>query len=104
MAQFSDNHRTGSEAKPLRCAVLISGSGTGMQALLNYQKSKSACTHQTNLVVCNNLEAGGIKIAESFEIPVKILPLPKIEDKIQRRLNHEYQLSKYLEEYDICAF
>tara|TARA_B100001559_G_scaffold275483_1_gene246028 strand:+ start:940 stop:1563 length:624 start_codon:yes stop_codon:yes gene_type:complete len=101
MAQFSDNHRTGSEEKPLRCAVLISGSGTGMQALLNYQKSKSACTHQTNLVVCNNPEAGGIKIAESFEIPVKILPLPKIEDKIQRRLNHEYQLSKYLEEYDI---
>lgn len=101
MAQFSDNHRAGSEAKPLRCAVLISGSGTGMQALLNYQKSKSACTHQTNLVVCNNPEAGGIKIAESFEIPVKILPLPKIEDKIQRRLNHERQLSKYLEEYDI---
>ena len=101
MAHFPDNHRTGSEKQPLRCAILISGSGTGMQALLSYQKSKKHCNHQTSLVISNNPDAGGIKIAEDFEIPVKVLPLPDIEDKIERRLNHELQVSNYLIEFDI---
>ena len=101
MAHFSDNHRTGSEKQPLRCAILISGSGTGMQALLRHQKSKRHCNHQTSLVISNNPDAGGIKIAEDIGIPVKVLPLPDIEDKTQRRLNHEIEISNCLKEYDI---
>ena len=101
MAHFPDNHRTGSEKQPLRCAILISGSGTGMQALLRHQKSKQHCNHQTLLVISNNPDAGGIKIAEALEIPVKVLPLPDIEDKTERRLNHELQISNCLKEYDI---
>ena len=101
MAHFPDNHRTGSEKQPLRCAILISGSGTGMQALLRHQKSKQHCNHQTLLVISNNPDAGGIKIAEALEIPVKVLLLPDIEDKTERRLNHELQISNCLKEYDI---
>ena len=101
MAHFPDNHRTGSEKQPLRCAILISGSGTGMQALLRHQKSKQHCNHQTLLVISNNPDVGGIKIAEALEIPVKVLPLPDIEDKTERRLNHELQISNCLKEYDI---
>ncbi|MFL2985302.1 MAG: phosphoribosylglycinamide formyltransferase [Candidatus Poseidoniaceae archaeon] len=101
MAHFPDNHRTGSEKQPLRCAILISGSGTGMQALLRHQKSKQHCNHQTLLVISNNPDAGGIKIAEALEIPVKVLPLADIEDKTERRLNHELQISNCLKEYDI---
>tara|TARA_X000000368_G_scaffold75815_1_gene56220 strand:+ start:100 stop:723 length:624 start_codon:yes stop_codon:yes gene_type:complete len=101
MAHFPDNHRTGSEKQPLRCAILISGSGTGMQALLRHQKSKQHCNHQTSLVISNNPDAGGIKIAEDLGIPVKVLPLPDIEDKTQRRLNHEIEITNCLKEYDI---
>ena len=101
MAHFPDNHRTGSEKHPLRCAILISGSGTGMHALLRHQKSNQHCNHQTSLVISNNPEAGGIKIAEDLGIPVKVLPLPDIEDKTQRRLNHEIEISNCLKEYDI---
>ena len=101
MAHFPDNHRTGSEKQPLRCAILISGSGTGMQALLRHQKSKRHCNHQTSLVISNNPDAGGIKIAEDLGIPVKVLPLPDIEDKTQRRLNHEIEITNCLKEYDI---
>tara|TARA_B100001996_G_scaffold378860_1_gene363679 strand:+ start:5489 stop:6112 length:624 start_codon:yes stop_codon:yes gene_type:complete len=101
MAHFPDNHRTGSEKQPLRCAILISGSGTGMQALLRHQKSKRHCNHQTSLVISNNPQAGGIKIAEDLGIPVKVLTLPDIEDKTQRRLNHETEISNCLKEYDI---
>ena len=101
MAHFPDNHRTGSSNDPLRCAVFISGSGTGMQALLQHQSSKEGCNHQTTLVICNNPDAGGISIAKSFEIPVHIFPLPVMEDKVERRLVHEREISKCLEEYDI---
>ena len=101
MAHFPDNHRTGSEKQPLRCAILISGSGTGMHALLRHQKSKQHCNHQTSLVISNNPDAGGIKIAEDLGIPVKVLPLPDIEDKTQRRLNHEIEITNCLKEYDI---
>lgn len=101
MAHFPDNHRTGSPKQPLRCAVFISGSGTGMQALLKYQTSKSGCNHKTALVICNNPEAGGISIAKGFEIPVHTFTLPVIEDKVERRLAHEREITKCLEEYDI---
>jgi phosphoribosylglycinamide formyltransferase-1 len=101
MAHFPDNHRTGSPKQPLRCAVFISGSGTGMQALLKYQTSKLGCNHKTALVICNNPEAGGISIAKGFEIPVHTFTLPAIEDKVERRLAHEREITKCLEEYDI---
>ena len=101
MAHFPDNHRTGSVEQPLRCAVLISGSGTGMEALLKHQKAKKDCNHQTSLVICNNPDAGGIQIAKNFDVPVQIFPLPSIEDKVERRLYHEEQITKSLEEYDI---
>ena len=101
MAQFSDNHRVGSLDEPLRCAVFISGSGTGMAALLNHQSNKKDCTHQTSLVISNNPNAGGIDIAKGFQTPVHVFPLPDIEDRNERRLNHERQISKCLEEYSI---
>jgi phosphoribosylglycinamide formyltransferase-1 len=101
MAHFPDNHRTGSRQQPLRCAVFISGSGTGMEALVKYQNLKADCSHQTSLVISNISDAGGIVIARDFGIPVEVFSLPDIEDKVERRLIHEKEITKCLEDYDI---
>ena len=51
--------RSASIEDPLRVAVLISGGGSGLAALLRYQESK-ARTHQTVLVLADSEDAGGL--------------------------------------------
>ena len=80
--------RSASIEDPLRVAVLISGGGSGLAALLRYQESK-ARTHQTVLVLADSEDAGGLEHARSREIENYGIPLPIIEDKLQRRLDHE---------------
>ncbi len=78
MATNLGNFRKGVPDNPLRCAIFISGSGSGMHALLEYQKQKKDCRHTTVLVVSNNSEAGGIQIAKDLTDRLKIY-----EDKYQ---------------------
>jgi phosphoribosylglycinamide formyltransferase-1 len=101
MATNLGNFRKGVPDNPLRCAIFISGSGSGMHALLQYQKHKKDCTHTTVLVVSNNSEAGGIQIAKDLGIPVEVIELPQIENKQERRLKHESEINILLERFNV---
>ena len=80
--------RKGSIKKPLRIAVLISGSGSGLLALLNHQKSNQS-PHSTKLIISDNANAGGLRYGEDFGISAVAIPLPDLTDKHQQRIMHE---------------
>lgn len=63
--------------------MLISGSGTNMAALL-YASRASDCPYEIVLVGSNNLEAGGLKLAEAEGVPIFALP-----HKGMARLDHD---------------
>lgn len=56
-----------------RVAVLISGSGTNMAALL-YASRLAGCPYEIGLVASNNPAAGGLKLAEAEGVPTFVLP------------------------------
>ncbi|MFM5950848.1 MAG: phosphoribosylglycinamide formyltransferase [Novosphingobium sp.] len=70
-------------AERAKVAVLISGSGTNMAALL-YASRASDCPYEIVLVGSNNLEAGGLKLAEAEGVPIFALP-----HKGMARLDHD---------------
>ncbi len=79
--------RRASIDKPLRIAVFISGSGSGLNALLNYQQTPRA--HITKLIISDNINAHGLKYGYDNNIKTKIIPLPDIFDKNRQRILHE---------------
>ena len=66
-----------------KVAVLISGSGTNMAALL-YASRAADCPYQIVLVASNNPDAGGLKLAEAEGVPTFALP-----HKGMARLDHD---------------
>ena len=80
--------RKGSIKKPLRIAVLISGSGSGLLALLNHQQSNKS-PYSTKLIISDNANAGGLRHGEDFGISAVAIPLPDFTDKDQQRKIHE---------------
>ncbi|MBA4162495.1 MAG: phosphoribosylglycinamide formyltransferase [Novosphingobium sp.] len=60
-------------AERAKVAVLISGSGTNMAALL-YASRASDCPYEVVLVASNNPEAGGLKLAEAEGVATYCLP------------------------------
>jgi len=56
-----------------KVAVLISGSGTNMAALL-YASRQADCPYEIVLVGSNNPEAGGLKLAAAEGVPTFALP------------------------------
>jgi formyltetrahydrofolate-dependent phosphoribosylglycinamide formyltransferase len=79
--------RIASLDNPLRLAVLISGSGSGLEALLNYQNTPRL--HYTELIISDNRNAKGLKYGYEKNINTKIISLPEITDKIEQRILHE---------------
>jgi len=55
----------------INLAVFASGSGSNALSLMQYLQNDSQC--QVCLVVCNNPEAGVLKHAEKYQIPVLML-------------------------------
>ena len=80
--------RKGTLENPLRLAVLLSGSGSGMVALLNHQM-QNKCLHETVLVISDRNDAKGLEKAESLGFETHVVLLPDIENKFQRRREHE---------------
>ena len=80
--------RSASVEDPLRIAVLISGGGSGLAALLRYQESEVR-THRTVLVLADSEDAAGLEHGHSLGIESHGFSLPDIKDKVQRRLAHE---------------
>ncbi len=63
----------GAPEERARVAVLISGSGTNMAALLYAAKAED-CPYEIVLVASNNPEAGGLKLAEAEGVATLALP------------------------------
>ena len=88
---------------PLRLAVFISGSGSGMQALLRHQESKP-CLHETTLVLSNIAGVAGLDKAEAHNINTATIELDKsISDRKERREAHERTIMTALEQHGIEA-
>ena len=92
--------RPASIEDPLRIAVLISGGGSGLAALLQYQESE-ARAHQTVLVLADSQDAGGLEHGRSREIETHGISLPQVEDKVQRRQSHEELVHDALVKADV---
>jgi phosphoribosylglycinamide formyltransferase-1 len=89
--------RVGSKTDPLRLAVLISGSGSGMAALLRYQ-SKGVC-HTTSIVISNVEGVAGLSKAQAAGVEAVALPHTDYE----QRIDHEKELDALLQESNIEA-
>ncbi|MEE3083118.1 MAG: phosphoribosylglycinamide formyltransferase [Candidatus Thermoplasmatota archaeon] len=95
--------RTGTIENPLRLAVFISGSGSGMEALLHYQAS-NPCLHDTVLVLSNVAGVAGLKKATNFGVDTVVVEIDKsIPDSKVRRESHEKEIMKLLEKHNIEA-
>ena len=94
--------RHGTSEAPLRLAVLASGSGSGMGALVRYQQAKESL-HTTVVVVTDKANAGAIERATALGCAVEVVPLPDVEDRVARRSAHEDLIQAKLEAYDVEA-
>ena len=92
--------RIGTPEDPLRLAVLISGSGSGMEALLRHQQDNS-CKHTTTVVISDKPGVGGLQRAQAHGITAVVVPLPQESDRTQQRLLHEKEVSEVLSEHDV---
>ncbi|MCS5534629.1 MAG: phosphoribosylglycinamide formyltransferase [Candidatus Poseidoniales archaeon] len=88
---------------PLRLAVFISGSGSGMQALLHHQGSKP-CLHETTLVISNIAGVAGLDKAKANNVDTVTIELDlSISDRTERREAHERAIITVLDEHGIEA-
>ena len=88
---------------PLRLAVFISGSGSGMEALLRHQESKP-CLHETTVVLSNVAGVSGLDKAKAHDVETVTIELDKsISDVSARREAHETTIMAVLEEREIEA-
>ena len=85
---------------PLRLAVMISGGGSGLRALLKYQQEADRA-HVTTLVIADSETAGGLKHAMDAGIDFASVPLPKGLKGDERRRAHEEQIMRIIESKDI---
>ena len=92
--------RKGTVGEPLRLAILISGSGSGMEALIRHQQTKD-CLHVTNVVISDRIDAGGLAKAESLGVTAVAIPLPDIEDRDERRIAHEKEVNEVLVDHGV---
>ena len=93
--------RIGSPENPVRLGVLISGSGSGMEALLNHQNKKQHCHHKTVLVISNKENVKGLERAESKGIQTSVVKLPENFEVNKLRHLHEELIQVELEKYDV---
>ncbi|MDP7002213.1 MAG: phosphoribosylglycinamide formyltransferase [Candidatus Thalassarchaeaceae archaeon] len=73
---------------PMRLAVMISGGGTGLAALLEYQREENRC-HRTVLVLADSIDAGGLEHGRGEGVRSIGIPLPKGLANTEKRLAHE---------------
>mgnify|MGYP004456556279 FL=1 len=83
--------------KKIRIAVLVSGTGTNLQALINAQKNKIIKSGKIELVISNNSNAFALKRAEKSKIPFEIISKKECK-KIEE---FEKKLKEILKSYKI---
>ena len=94
--------RIGTSEDPLRLAVFISGSGSGMEALLKHQQTPG-CKHTTTVVISDKPNISGLNKAEAHGKSAIVVPLPDVSNRVERRLIHEQEVSEVLEDYGVEA-
>ena len=96
--------RIGTPNDPLRLAVLISGGGSGMKALLHHEKAQNKSSHSTVIVLSDRSSAKGLSIAQDLGVFSMEIPLPEGDiDPKSRRLMHEQLVELQLLENDVEA-
>ncbi len=85
------------EENKTKIAVLVSGGGTNLQALIDAQKSKIIKSGKIALVVSNNPDAYAITRAEMADIPVCVV----VKKECGSQENFEKRILEVLEEYQI---
>ena len=94
--------RHGSAKHPIRCAIFISGSGSGMEAMIRYQQANPSCGHETSLVISDRPEAKGLDRATALGVESLCVPLPsEISDLNRKRVIHEKLILELLAESNI---
>ncbi len=92
--------RVGSIADPLRLAVLVSGGGSGLSALLKFQ-ANGPRSHRTVLVLADREDAGGLAHGRKYGIKSKGIPVPTGIPISERRLAHEEMVDRNLQSSDV---
>ena len=85
------------EKRPIRIAVLVSGGGTNLQALIDSQKKKVLKSGELALVISNNPAAYALERAEEAGIPARVIA--KREGGTQEQF--ESEIISALEQYGI---
>lgn len=80
-----------------RIAVLVSGGGTNLQALIDAQNSKVIKSGKIELVISNNLNAYAITRAEMADIPVHVV----VKKECGSQEIFEQKIIEVLEQYQI---
>ena len=91
--------RSASNDAPLRCAVFISGSGSGMEALVRMQQ-RLKLPHETTVVVSNKLGVEGLERAQRLGVPTLVVEQMD-GDRRRTREEHEAEILRQLEPYDV---
>ena len=91
--------RVGTTDDPVRLAVLISGGGSGLAALLRYQRTPRC--HRTTLVIADNTDVGGLQHGRDAGVTSVGVPLPMEVEKRKRRVAHERLVNTELEAADV---
>jgi len=82
---------------PLPIVVLISGSGSNLQALIDQQKSH-ASPFEIKAVISNKQQAFGLERAKTAGIPAEFLDHTTFEN----RETYDQELIKIIEEHWLC--
>ena len=72
--------------KKIKIAVLVSGGGTNLQALIDAQKKEILKRGKIELVISNNESAFALKRAEENNIPVEIISKKDFEERLKEIL------------------
>ena len=91
--------RVATPEEPLRCAVLISGSGSGMEALVLAQRARGL-RHRTVLVLSNRPDAPGLQRAEALDVPAEVVGHRTAVGERMQREQHETAVLERLKAFD----
>ena len=72
--------------KKIKIAVLVSGGGTNLQALIDAQKKEILKSGKIELVISNNERAFALKRAEENNIPFEIISKKDFEERLKEIL------------------
>jgi len=100
MATVGGTTRVATADDPLRCGILISGSGSGMQAMLEHQQNPD-CMHITAVVVSNKSGVKGIERAENLDVPTVVIETSLDLEGDERRISHELEIEQALLDYEV---